>query len=160
MTQLKKKRELNIILFLSIFALVSAYFIEHILNHKPCNLCLLERVPYILIIILITLTLIFQRFEKLIIFLLSLIFLSATILSFYHFGIEQGFFNESIACATNNLTETLSKEQLLEELKQNSISCKNVSFRIFGLSLAAFNAIFSVILSAIFIKLFNNYGKN
>ena len=94
MIQLKKKKELNIILFLSIFALIGAYFIEYTLGHEPCNLCLLERIPYILIMILVILVLILKKFEKNIFFLLSLIFLSATILSFYHFGIEQGFIEE------------------------------------------------------------------
>ena len=81
-------------------------------------------------------------------------------LAFYHFGIEQGFFSESFVCETQNLSETLSKEQLLEQLKQNSISCKDVSFKIFGFSLASINTIFSIILSVIFIKLYLNYEKN
>ena len=86
--------------------------------------------------------------------------MSSAVLAFYHFGIEQGFFSESLACATGDLSETLSKEELLEQLKQNSISCKDVSFRILGLSLAAINTIFSLVLSVIFIRLFINYGKN
>ena len=86
--------------------------------------------------------------------------MSSAALAFYHFGIEQGFFNESLACTTGDLSKILSKEELLEELKQNSISCKDVSFRILGLSLAAINTIFSLVLSAIFIRLFFYYGKN
>ena len=86
--------------------------------------------------------------------------MSSTILAFYHFGIEQGFFSESLTCATGDLSNTLSKEELLQRLKENNISCKNVSFRILGLSLAAINTIFSLVLSVIFIRLFVNYGKN
>jgi len=86
--------------------------------------------------------------------------MSSAILAFYHFGIEQGFFSESSACTNNNLSKILSKEEILEQLEKNSISCKEVSFSIFGLSLAAINTIFSLILSVIFIKLFFNYGKN
>ena len=81
-------------------------------------------------------------------------------LAFYHFGIEQGFFKESLACTTVNLSETLSKEEILEQLKQNTMGCKNVSFKILGFSLAAINTIFSIFLSGIFIRLFINYGKN
>ena len=98
MLELKKKTELNIILFFSIFALASAFFIEYILGHKPCNLCLFERIPYILAIILIVLVLIFKNLEKNVFLLLSIIFLLATLLSFYHFGIEQGFIKESAVC--------------------------------------------------------------
>ena len=100
------------------------------------------------------------RFIKNTLLILTLIFVSSTALAFYHFGIEQGFFNESLTCTAPELSKTLSKEQLLEQLKQNSISCKDVSFRVLGLSLATINTIFSLVLSVIFIKLFLNYGKN
>ena len=160
MPQLKKKNELNIILVLSTLALLSAYFIEYILDHEPCNLCLLERIPYILIIILVISALILKRFEKTTFIFLSLIFLSATILSFYHFGIEQGFIAESLVCDLGSKNVNLSKEDLLKELQQKPISCKDVSFRIFGLSLATINTIISFILSIITIKLFTNYEKN
>tara|TARA_Y100000758_G_scaffold291032_1_gene245055 strand:+ start:708 stop:1190 length:483 start_codon:yes stop_codon:yes gene_type:complete len=159
MSQLKKKIELNIILSLSIFALIAAFFIEYILDHKPCNLCLLERVPYILVIVLVVLVTIFEKFERSIFFLLSLIFLSATILSFYHFGIEQGFIKESIVCNLNQEISNLSKEDLLKELNNKRISCKDVGFKIFGLSLATINTFISLILSTITLKIFLNYEK-
>jgi disulfide bond formation protein DsbB len=159
MSQLKKKIELNIILSLSIFALIAAFFIEYILDHKPCNLCLLERVPYILVIVLVVLVTIFEKFERSIFFLLSLIFLSATILSFYHFGIEQGFIKESIVCNLNQEISNLSKEDLLKELNNKRISCKDVDFKIFGLSLATINTFISLILSTITLKIFLNYEK-
>ena len=160
MSQIKNKTTLNLILLFSIFALGTAYFVEHILGHKPCNLCLIERLPYIFTIIIIFLGLIIKKFEKAIIVSLILIFLTSTIISFYHLGIEQGFFKESLVCKLDSNILNLSKEDLLKELQQQTISCKNVSFRIFGLSLATINTIISLILSVITIKLFLNYGKN
>ncbi len=160
MSQIKNKTTLNLILLFSIFALGTAYFVEHILGHKPCNLCLIERLPYIFTIIIIFLGLIIKKFEKAIIVSLILIFLTSTIISFYHLGIEQGFFKESLVCKLDSNILNLSKENLLKELQQQTISCKNVSFRIFGLSLATINTIISLILSVITIKLFLNYGKN
>ena len=159
MPQIKNKITLNIILIFSIFALNAAYFIQYILDHKPCNLCLIERVPYISAIIIISLSLILKKFEKLIIILLSLIFFFATIISFYHFGIEQGFVTESLVCDVKNSTINLSKEDLLKELQKNTISCKDANFKIFGFSLATINTIISLILSVITIKLFLNYEK-
>jgi len=160
MSQIKNKTTLNLILIFSIFALGAAYFIQHILGHKPCNLCLIERLPYIFAIIIITLGLILKKFEKVIIILLILVFVAATIISFYHFGIEQGFFKESLVCNLDNNINNLSKEDLIKELQQQIISCKDVNFRIFGLSLATINTIISLILSVITIKLFLKYGKN
>ena len=161
MSQIKNKTTLNLILLFSIFALSAAYFVQHILDHKPCNLCLIERLPYIFaIIIIVSLGLILKKFEKTIIILLILIFITATIISFYHFGIEQGFFKESLVCNLDNSITNLSKENLIKELQQQTVSCKDVSFRIFGLSLATINTIISLIISVITIKLFLNYGKN
>ena len=160
MNVIKYQKSLKLILFLSIFALVSAYFIQYVLGHQPCNLCLFERVPYLSSIIIILSCFYFKKFEKISLILLSLIFFFATILSFYHFGIEQGFIAESLVCDLGNKNVNLSKEDLLKELQQKPISCKDVSFRIFGLSLATINTIISLIISVITIKLFLNYGKN
>ena len=160
MFQYKNKTILNLILIFSIIALISAYFIEHVLGHKPCNLCLIERLPYILSIIIILTNFIVKKFEKYIFIFLVFTFLCATIVSFYHFGIEQGFFKESIICDANNVIENMTKEDLLNELQKKTISCKNVSFTFFGLSLAAINTIVSIILSVINFKSFINYEKN
>jgi disulfide bond formation protein DsbB len=160
MSKIKNKKILNLILLFSIFALIVAYFIEHVLKHQPCNLCLIERIPYILSIIIISICLFAEKFEKLSLITLSLIFLSATLIAFYHFGIEQGFIKESLVCDLNNKSKDLSKEALLNQLKEMPISCKDVTFKIFGLSLASFNIFISLILGVITTKLFLTYEKN
>ena len=158
------KRENNLILIVILFfvslVLISAFVIEYGLKHQPCKLCLYERIPYILSILLIIKILFVKKYEKITLFILFLIFIASAVLAFYHFGIEQGFFSESFVCKAGDLSETLSKEQLLEQLNKNSISCKDVSFRVLGLSLATINTILSIILSVIFLKLFLNYAKN
>jgi len=160
MLEMKHKTLLNLILLLSIFALIAAYFIQYVLNHQPCNLCLIERIPYISVVIIISLCLFFKKFEKLLLITLSLIFFSATLLSFYHFGIEQGFIKESFVCDLNVKNNALTTEALLNQLKEKTISCKDVTFKIFGLSLTTINIIISLILCIITIKLFLNYEKN
>ena len=157
---MKNKTTLNIILLISIFTLVYAYFVEYILGYKPCNLCLIERWPYIIAIILILTNLIISKLEKIILIKLSIIFAAATILSFYHVGIEQGFFEESSVCTSNNEINSLNKEDIIKELQKEVVSCKNVEFTFFGLSLATINLIISFFLSAITFKLFINYEKN
>jgi len=157
--QINKKFLFIILTFIS-FILVSAFIIEYGFNHQPCKLCLYERIPYFLSILLIIKILFIRNHEKITLLILSLVFVLSSVLAFYHFGIEQGFFKETLVCKTGNLLENLSKEEILEQLKQNTVGCKEVSFRIFGFSLAAINTIFSIILSGIFIILFKNYGKN
>ena len=160
MFQVKNKILLKLVLVFSIFAISAAYFIQYTLGHQPCNLCLIERVPYIFSIIIISIYLFTQKFEKITLIILSLIFFAAALLSFYHFGIEQGFIKESLVCDLSNPGNELSREALLNQLKEMPISCKDVTFKIFGLSLATFNVFISIILSAITIKIFLNYEKN
>ena len=157
--QINKKILFSILAFISL-VLVSAFIIEHQLGHEPCKLCLYQRIPYFLAMLLIIKIIFIKKYEKVTLLILFLVFVSSAVLALYHFGIEQGFFRESLVCTTGDLSKTLSKEELLEQLKQNSISCKEVGFKIFGFSLAAINTIFSLILSVIFIKLFLKYGKN
>ena len=157
--KINKKLLLTILILISLI-LAAAYLIEYQLNYQPCKLCIYERVPYIFSIFLIIKIFFFKSYEKAILLVLSLIFFASSILAFYHFGIEQGFFNESFVCNTGSFSENLSKEQLLEQLKQNTVSCKDVTFKIFGLSLAAINMIFSLFLSVIFARLFFNYENN
>jgi len=159
---LRQSNNIFLIVILAIISLtiISALIIQYWLGHDPCKLCLYERVPYFLSMLLIIKIIFIKKYERVILLILFLVFMSSTALAFYHFGIEQGFFSESLACTTGDLSKTLSKEELLEQLKQNRISCKDVSFRILGFSLAAINTIFSLILSVIFIMLFLNYEKN
>ena len=157
--QVNKRILLILLIFFSLI-LVSAFLIEYKLDHQPCKLCIYQRIPYFLAILLIVKIFFIKKYEKITLLILFFIFIGSTALAFYHFGIEQGFFSESLACSTDEQLKSLSKEELLEQLKQNSISCKDVSFRIFGLSLAAINSIFSLLLSVIFIKIFLSYGKN
>ena len=141
------------ILIISILALISAYFIEYFLGYQPCNLCLLERIPYALSIIIILTNFRIKFNDKHILLVLIVIFVVSALLSIYHFGIEQGLVEESFVCSTkDNLN--LNKEQLLQELQKMNISCKNVAFTIFGLSLTTYNILLSVIISATLIKIY------
>ena len=157
---LNNKLILNGILAFSILTLSIAYFIQYVLGHKPCNLCIIERIPYIAAIILISLIFILNRYQKIISSLILIFFIFGAVVSFYHFGIEQGFFSESLVCDLGN-SLPLNKEDLLNQLKKTEIvSCKDVTFRFLGLSLATINTVISLILSGIIIKVIKNYGKN
>ena len=150
---------LKIIFSISLISLISAFFIEYALGYQPCNLCLIQRIPYGLSIILIILNYLQRKNEVFFILLLILIFSFSLIISFYHFGIEQGFFEESTVCGIKNSPDIISKEELLKQLQEKTVSCKDVTFRIFGFSLTTFNMIISFILVILLIKIFKNYEK-
>ena len=151
---------LNIILFVSFVALISAFFIEYILGHQPCNLCILERIPYMVSIVIILLNYKFSQFEKIFLFLLIIVFLTATILSAYHLSIEQGFIEESLVCDLKNGSGVTSKEEILKQLQEKKVSCKDVTFKIFGLSLTTYNIVISLLITINTLKIYLNYAKS
>ena len=150
---------LKIIFIISLISIISAYFIEYVLGYQPCNLCLIERIPYGLSLILIILNYFFNQNKQFIILLLILVFAFSLLVSFYHFGIEQGFFEESTVCGIKDANNVISKEELLKQLQLKTISCKDVTFRIFGLSLTTFNIVISLVIFILLIKIFRNYEK-
>ena len=160
MVEINKTITLKLIFLISIIALSSAFFIEYVLGHQPCNLCVLERIPYLLALIIIVLNYKFINLEKYFILSLILIFLAAIILSVYHLGIEQGFIEESLVCDLKNGSNLLSKEDILKQLQEKNISCKDVTFKIMGLSLTSYNILISLLITISSARIYLNYDKN
>ena len=160
MVKNNKNLLIKLILLISIIALISAFFIEYILGHQPCNLCILERIPYFLAIIIILLNYKFIEFEKFFILFLTIIFLFGTALSIYHLGIEQGLIQESLVCDLKSGSNLLSKEEILKQLQEKSVSCKDVTFKMFGLSLTSYNILISILITFSAGKIYFNYDKN
>ena len=160
MVKNNKNLLIKLIFLISIIALVSAFFIEYVLGHQPCNLCILERIPYLLAIIIILLNFKFSHYEKFFILLLSIIFLAGAIISLYHLGIEQGFIQESLVCDLKSGSNLLSKEEILKQLQEKNVSCKDVTFKIFGLSLTSYNILISTLITFSTGKIYFNYDKN
>ena len=160
MFNLSKKNLFTVIFLISFIALVSAYFIEYILGHQPCNLCLYERIPYFLAILIVLINYKYNKLEKYLILSLAIIFLIATILSLYHLGIEQGFIQESLLCDLEKGANILDKDEILKQLQQKNISCKDVTFQIFGLSLTSYNIIISILLTITLIRFYFGYENS
>ena len=150
---------IKIIFLVSLISIISAYFIEYVLGHQPCSLCLIERIPYGLAVVLIVINRILIKNNRFTILLLILVFSFSLIISFYHFGIEQGIFEESTVCDLKETSNIVSKEELLKQLQVKNVSCKDVTFRIFGFSLTTFNIIISLFLVIFLSKIFKNYEK-
>ena len=160
MVENSKNLLIKLIFLISVIALASAFFIEYVLGHQPCNLCILERITYLLAIIIILLNFKFSHYEKFFILLLSIIFLAGAIISLYHLGIEQGFIQESLVCDLKSGSNLLSKEEILKQLQEKNVSCKDVTFKIFGLSLTSYNILISLLITVSTGKIYFNYEKN
>ena len=157
---ISEKLYFQIIFVCSLLIIFSVYIIEFSFNIPPCKLCLYQRIPYFISALLIINIFLIKKYEKISFLLLSFVFIASAILAFYHFGFEQGFFSESIVCEAPILDENLTKKEILKQLSEKAISCKIVTFKVFGLSLASINTIFSFVLFCIFIRWFKNYEIN
>ena len=146
-----------LIFLISTISLLGAVFIENVLEQNPCRLCLYQRIPYLISIFICFFG--FNYYKNFLwMYLLLILFIISAILAGYHVGIENSIFEEFSGCTSENINIT-NKLDLLNNLKKTMPSCKNVDFKIFGLSLATINLIISLIISAISIKIIK-YEKN
>jgi|TARA_B110000259_G_scaffold182014_1_gene224994 disulfide bond formation protein DsbB len=152
---------ISIFFSFSVIVLLFAYFIEYVLGYEACNLCLIGRLPYFFVIVFSLIFLFLKKFKKVLLILIFISFVSGFLIAFYHFGVEQGFFDESLICQIKGLKQNISASELLQELEINTPkSCKNVNFKIFGLSLATINLFISFVLSIITLKNILKNEKN
>ena len=145
-----------IIFTLSFFSLAAALYIEYILGFKPCILCVYQRIPYA-IAILISLTAFFIGNRNILLIILGLTFLAGILLSGYHVSIEKGFIEPMFSCIGENI-KALEKEEILKSLNNIQPDCKDVDFSIFGVSLATLNFIISFVLTIVIVYIFK-YAK-
>ena len=160
MANLKKETYLKILFILSFTILITAYSIQYLLGYQPCSLCIIERIPYFLTIIIIILNYKFKKDQIFYSILLLLVFGFSFLVSIYHFGIEQGFIDETIVCGTKN-AGFITKDEILKSLQEINISCKDVTFKIFNLSLTMYNMMVSILMFLISMKVYfiNNGNK-
>ena len=146
-----------LIFLISTISLLGAVFIENVLEQSPCRLCLYQRIPYLISIFICFFG--FNYYKNFLwMYLLLILFIISTILSGYHVGIENGIFEEFSGCTSENINIT-NKLDLLNSIKKTMPSCKNVDFKLLGLSLATINLITSLIISTISITIIK-YEKN
>ena len=148
------KRFYTIIFIISLMSLLIALYIEFFLSYKPCKLCIYQRIPYLISIFITFLGINYSK-NLFWLYALLLTFFSSVLVSGYHFGIEQEIFNEFSGCVGNSLN-IIDKNELLKLLNSEVNSCKNVDFKVFGLSLATLNFLLSFIIFILILKVIRN----
>ena len=154
---LKKKNFYLFILFYSFLAIFFALYVEYVLGYKPCKLCLYQRIPYIIGIFISFIGYTYFKNDKILI-LIVIIFLISALVSGYHYGIENNIFEEFSGCTANSI-DIVDKTELLKSLNDNFVSCKDTNFKLFGISLAGINLLFSLLIVIYSLRIFF-YEKN
>ena len=160
MADIKKKNYLQLLFILSFVILTTAYVIQYIFGYQPCSLCIIERIPYVLAMIILIFNYKFKKDQVFYSVLLLLVFSFSFLISLYHHGIEQGLIVESSVCGSNS-ADLIIIEEVLKSLQEIRVSCKDVTFKIFGLSLTFYNMIISILMFLISAKIYliNNDTK-
>ncbi|CAO6132251.1 DsbB Disulfide bond formation protein DsbB [Candidatus Pelagibacterales bacterium] len=143
------------IFVINLIVVSSALFIEYILKVKPCALCIYQRYPYYLILLLSALFFLKNNWKYSLMILMTLTSIVGFFLAGYHVGIEYGVIDELSSCKTE-ISKNISKDILLKELQSKlAPSCKQVDFKLFGMSLALINMIMSLIFAILYYKMFS-----
>ena len=150
------KKFFIIVFTTSFFSLAVALYVEYVLGFKPCILCIYQRIPYA-IALLISLIAFFKGNKKTLLVILGLTFMASVLLSGYHVSIEKGIIEPIFSCTGENI-KALEKEEILKSLNNIQPDCKDVDFSIFGVSLATLNFIISFVLTIVIVYIFK-YAK-
>ena len=150
------KNIFTVIFTISFFSLAAALYIEYILGFKPCILCIYQRIPYG-IAILVSLCAFFFDNKKMLLVILALTFMTSALISGYHVSIEKGIIEPIFSCTGDNIN-SLEKDEILKSLNDIQTDCKDVDFSLFGISLATLNFLISFVLMAVIVYILK-YAK-
>ncbi len=143
-------------LFLAGFIPLSLALIsQHFFGMQPCPLCIYQRYPFIVVIFFSVLAL-FIKNRKLrlsVVFISILAFLINTGISFYHFGVEQDWWD--FGDCTANLDASSIEALRASIFNAPNVRCDEVQFELFGLSMAGWNIFYSFFSAIFFLHYFN-----
>jgi disulfide bond formation protein DsbB len=140
-----------LVFFASVASLATAFAGEYLFGLEPCILCLYERVPYGLAAVLAVCALVVPgtsgwRFGLLA--LAAAVFFAGAALALYHVGVEERWWRSVAACG-GELATGLASEDLRTIGPGDLKPCDRVDWRLFGLSLAGYNVVASVLLAGL-----------
>lgn len=141
----------------AVAAILSALVLEHVWGYMPCPLCLEQREPYYVGVYTLVCAALFSispRNRYFYAFMLAaisaLVFAKSIWLGGFHAGVEWGFWEGPVDCGASLSESTYEAKDLLEAIRNTKpVSCTDAALRIFGLSLAGWNAVVSVVIVAL-----------
>ena len=147
----------NKILAIIVFASVLfSFFLEFFLNLIPCKLCLYQRYLWLFLLLACIINLKQSSKSRYIEIIITITLCAIITLSFYHSGIEFGFFNNIISCTSEN-NKTVNSIEELDFLIRNTknMDCAFPKFKVFNLSLSNLSFLFSTSLLLFCLKKYN-----
>jgi disulfide bond formation protein DsbB len=129
--------------------LAVVYIAQYGFDLWPCSLCYVQRVPYVLILLLGALSLmpaVDQRSRRVVLFHLFGLFVLGAVAAMYHTGVEMHWWQGPTACS--GTINDVSLDDLTSALsKPAHPTCDQPAFMFMGISMAGYNFVASVILA-------------
>lgn len=141
----------------SIIVLSSAFFFEYVLGYSACKMCIWQRWPHALAI-LVGIIILSSRL-KILSIIGALSTLTTATIGFYHAGVEYKWWDGPSSCSSKINTEISASDLLNQILDAPIVRCDDVVWDLFGISMAGWNGILSIILTSIWVIIFLNKQK-
>jgi disulfide bond formation protein DsbB len=143
-------RHLPLILLLAgVGPLATAFFSQYVQGNDPCILCLYQRIPFAIVIVLGLIGLVRPAFAPVLGILGGIAFMAGMSVAFYHVGVEQHWWASAASCG-GGLPEVTSLADFQKQLTvKPEKSCDSIDWTLFGISMATYNVGFSFVLAVL-----------
>ena len=133
-------------LFISLYGcvvLVVVHIFEYGFGYLPCQLCMYQRLPWAIVIVLGLLAYFMPKYGKGLLYMSAIVLLFGTVLAVFHAGVEYGFWQGLESCGGEYILS--SGADLLSALDTQTVPrCDKASWTLFGISMAGYNALISL----------------
>ena len=129
---------------MAVLALAIAYIAEYGFGLYPCEMCYWQRIPFAAVVVLSLLAWFIPKLTRPLLWLCVLAFAASAGLAGFHAGVEWGWWQGPGACSVG-FSSGMTPEEVLRQIQQAaSVSCTDAAIRVFGLSMAGWNALYSL----------------
>lgn len=125
------------------FALLAGAYVFQVLGYAPCQMCLWQRWPHGAAIAIGLFAVMVSRHQRLLALLGALAAATTAGIGLFHTGVERDWWDGPASCSGNGAINTTD---LLNTDIAPIVMCDDVVWSLFGLSMASYNALFSLVL--------------
>ena len=141
--QISYKKALLFPALASFSLLAGAFWFEIIVGLPPCNLCILQRWPHVLVIVIALIGHVAIK-QNWMLLLIAFSAISTSLIGFYHVGVEQRWLSGPSGCSNQLNSDSDISSFTTSLLAMPVVECDEITWSLMGISMAGWNSILSV----------------
>ena len=134
----------------SLVLLLGAFFFQHVVGLAPCKLCIWQRWPHAVAVLIGVVALAFG--SRVLAWLGALAALATASVGLYHTGVEKGWWEGPSTCTSSGAGNLSANDFFDKVINAPLIRCDEIAWQMLGLSMASYNAIFATVLATFWIR--------